>query len=575
MASWCHRHGRFPGAVLAAGTLLLGLAACSSRCSGDDQAGSPALPGDGNGNGNGAPAIVYDPLATAIASIGHVQNLEASVPPMCYTATGGQSNPCWVCHTAPAGKNFLGDWELQLEYSFSEVALTNHWTNLFVDRSAFIASVSDDEILSWVKQDNYTPLRQNLREPSRRDYPGYVPDLDLAAGFDDDGFARDGSDWRAIRYQPFLGSFWPTNGSTDDVFIRLPAAFRHDASGQPSRAIYRLNLALLEAAIAGQTAATTGAADRSVLDRQVEPVDERLIDFDLDGDGQISDRVERIKRLPDYYAGEASSHPLRPGLYPQNVEFLHSVRYLDPDQPSLLGTRMKELRYARKVLELDDWAIVRAYEKEINDKAEGLTPVYRGSPLVGLLNDFGWQLQGFIENEDGWLRLQTEEEHRFCMGCHSAVGVTVDHTFSFARKVPGRDGWRYHDLRGLQDRPQYGQTRPEILTYFDRVGGADEIRANAEMLERFFSDGVVNEAEVRRAAVGGDRDLFWLLAPSRARALAVDKAYLAVVREQSFIRGRDAVLQPAQRVHPTIENGSTDLAATNRVFPEGHLHLVW
>ena len=31
-----------------------------------------------------------------------------------------------------------------------------------------------------------------------------------------------GSDWRTVRYQPFPGAFWPTNGSTGDVFIRLP-----------------------------------------------------------------------------------------------------------------------------------------------------------------------------------------------------------------------------------------------------------------------------------------------------------------------------------------------------------------
>jgi hypothetical protein len=58
---------------------------------------------------------------------------------------------------------------------------------------------------------------------------------------------------------------------------------------------------------------------------------------------------------------------------------------------------------------------------------------------VGLLNDFGWQLQGFIEDAEGRLRLQTQEEHLFCMGCHSNIGVTVDQTFSFPRKVPGKE----------------------------------------------------------------------------------------------------------------------------------------
>lgn len=570
------RPGFVSTAAVAFAAALIATAACSSKRSesGNGDTGNPA-PGNGSPGDvpPGSPAATYDPLATAVASIGRVQNFEAAVPPMCYTATGGQSNPCWVCHAQPAGWNHLGDWELQKEYSFSDVALRNHWRNLFVDRRAFIASVSDDEILAWVRQDNYSPLRQALA--GRDEYPGYVPDLDFEAGFDEAGFARDGSGWRALRYHPFLGSFWPTNGSTDDVFIRLPETFRRDGDNQPSLAIHRLNLAILEAAVAGQMAATYSAADASVLDREVEPVDERLIGFDLDGDGQITANVSRIKRLPATYAGGAADHPVRAGLFPRGVEFLHSVRYLDPDEPTLLATRMKELRYSRKAQEPDGWAILRAYEREADDKDEGRLPVYRGSPMGGLLSDFGWQLQGFIEDEEGRLRLQTEEEHRFCMGCHSAVGVTVDHTFSFARKVPGRDGWRYHDLRGLKDRPQYGHDRPEILTYFERVGGADEIRANDEMLARFFPGGVVDEAAVRRAAVGGDRDLAWLLAPSRERALALNKAYLAIVREQSFTRGRDAVLEPAERVHERIENGSTDLEKTGKVFNDGHLHLVW
>jgi hypothetical protein len=92
---------------------------------------------------SGAATIDYDPVAEARASIGKTRNREAGVPPMCYTKTGGASNPCWVCHARGVGENHLTDWDLQLEYAFSDVALTNHWTNLFADRSVFIASVSD------------------------------------------------------------------------------------------------------------------------------------------------------------------------------------------------------------------------------------------------------------------------------------------------------------------------------------------------------------------------------------------------------------------------------------------------
>src|SRR6185436_19502079 len=97
-------------------------------------------------------------------------------------------------------------------------------------------------------QDNYRLLRAALAE--RVDYDGWRPDVDLDAGFDDDGFARDGSGWRAVRYKPFPGAFFPTNGSAGDVFIRLPEAFRQDESGASSRAAYMANLAIVEAAIA-------------------------------------------------------------------------------------------------------------------------------------------------------------------------------------------------------------------------------------------------------------------------------------------------------------------------------------
>ena len=510
----------------------------------------------------------YDPLAAATASVGKTRNLEAGVPPACYTKTGGDSNPCWVCHTVGVGPNTLADFELQREYSFSEVALENHWTNLFVDRSAAIAAASDEEILDYIRQDNYGPLKEALA--GRRGYPGYAPDLDLAGGFDDAGFARDGSGWRALRYKPFPGSFWPTNGSADDVFIRLPAAFRSDDGGRPSEAIYRINLAILEASIA----ARPGDPDDR-LDREVEPVSEIAAGVDLDRDGTIAPAVTRVRGLPDHYVGGARAVKVRRYLYPEGTELLHSVRYVDPDSPTLLARRMKELRYARKAESLDGWAIQRAYEKEADEKAEGHTPVYRGSPLVGLRNAFGWQLQGFIEDERGRLRLQTEEEHRFCMGCHSSLGVTVDHTFTLARKVPGAAGWRHQDLRGIQDVPQAGHADPEILTYLRRVSGGDEHRGNREMKDRFFAGGALDEAEVRRASRGGDRDIVHLVAPSRARALVLAKAYRDLVRKQRFDQGRDTLERPAENVHRSVRNGATELGAAQKLFHDGRLHLDW
>ncbi|KYF48700.1 hypothetical protein BE08_24560 [Sorangium cellulosum] len=543
--------------------------------------------------GSGCGGDAYDPLATAAARAGRTGNLEASIPPMCYASTAGGANGCWTCHTTGFGPNTLADHDLQREYSFSDAARKNPWTNLLEDLSAVAARTSDAEILEYIREDNYAPLRRALRAlAERRDYPGHVPDLDIEAGLDGEGFAADGSGYRAVRYKPFPGSFWPTNGSAGDVFIRLPAAFREDASGAPSRDVYKLNLALLEAAIASPSplprASEAAPMDASPLPRaseaapmdasagrEVEPVSEVVAGFDLDGDGAISPAVTRIRRLPARYAGGAAGVPVRAWIYPRGTELLHSVRYIDPDRPGLLAARMKELRYARKVDEPDDWAISRAYEREADEKEEGRPPLYAGAPEVGLRNAFGWQIQAFIEDERGRLRLQTVEEHRACMGCHSAVGVTVDHTFSLARKVPGAAGWRHQDLRGMPDVPQAGHADPEVLTYLRRAGGADDYRGNAEMLARFFPGGALDEAEVRRGAPGGDRDLAYLVAPSRERALLLDKAYRALVRAQRFEAGRDVLLGPATGILRAVEGESTGLGEAQRVYLDGRVHLAW
>lgn len=552
------RQAFFLRAAVFAGAVAIALGAALA-CGGGGA--TPRIP-----NGEPPPAS-YDPLAYATLRGYEIENLEAPIPPLCYTKTGGVSNPCWTCHTEPLAPNQLMDADLQEAYAFSEVGLTNRWTNLFVDRRQFVAATSDDAILAWIRRDNYAALRAALA--AREGFPGWVPDVDLAAGFDADGFARDGSGWRALRYTPFLGTFWPTNGSSDDVFVRLPFPFRRDAGGVPSRGIELVNYAILEAAIASDP-----RQEDAAVERHVGPVDEGAAQIDLDRSGNIGGVVDTIRGLPPTYVGGAAGVPVRRREYPEGTAFLHTVRYVDPDAGDLRSARMKEVRYMVKTDDLDPWARNRAYEKELAEKEDGRVPVYRGGADVGMTNAFGWKLQGYIEDREGWLRLQTVEETRFCMGCHSAIGVTVDSTFSFARKAPGLDGWRTQDLRGLRDRPQVGHPDPEALTYLRRVRGADELRANDEMLTRFFPGGVLDETSVRRAAVGGDRDLAWLLTPSRARALALGKAYLAVVGEQSFVLGRDPMLAPAVNVHRIIEgNGETELGKAGLLFADGTLFL--
>jgi hypothetical protein len=542
--------------------LLVGVLACE-RAS-DEQAKpaeqvQPAAPSELPP----AASDIYNPLARARAELGKLDNLEAPVPPQCYTKTESRANPCWMCHTRSSWPNAQNDWDLQGSYEFSDVGKTNYWTNLFEDRRAAISKISDVEIREWIAVDNYTPLREVLSIWPSDDYRGFRPDLDFAAGFDEQGFARDGSEWRAFRYKPFPGAFWPTNGSTDDVLIRLPPRLRHDADGRPSLEVYKANLAILEASFAADPKLADAA-----LRWPIEPIDERAAGLDLDGDGQLEDTVLSLVGLPSHFAGAAADQLVRRGLYPEGTQFLHSVRYLDPAGGP--ATRMKELRYSVRFASLSDLEIQSAYQREAEEKAEGGLPSFGGSPLLGLRNDFGWQLQGFIEDERGRLRVQTEEETYACMGCHSNLGVTADQSFAFPRKLPGAAGWAYQDMRGIPDVPLLGHARGEIATWLARAEAGDEFRSNAEMRERWFANGTLDEA-----ALAGAADIVAIVGPSPERALLLDKAYLVIVREQSFERGRDPVVEPLANVHRTIEIESSGLSEAERVYLDGGLRLAW
>src|SRR3546814_9870310 len=111
----------------------------------------------------------YDPVATATVekARGRIDNVLAHIPPQCYTRTDGRANPCWVCHTGANNKNGADDWELQAQYQFNAMGRTNHWPNLFVDRSKAIAAQNDADTLSYVRHDNYTPLRAGLQRLPR------------------------------------------------------------------------------------------------------------------------------------------------------------------------------------------------------------------------------------------------------------------------------------------------------------------------------------------------------------------------------------------------------------------------
>ncbi len=499
----------------------------------------------------------WDPLAYARSHL-RVQNLEATVPAQCYTRTEGRSNPCYTCHTVGVPPNYLNDSDLQREYAFSPEAKQNYWTNHFSPPSP--VSIAEPELLESLRIDNYSPLRRQLK--GRTDYLGYVPDLDFEAGFDEFGFANDGSGWRAIKFRPFPGTFWPSAGSTNDVAIRLPLAFR-TLGGEIDRAVYRANLSILEAAI-GADPRVKVTED---LVRRIEPIDERPIGVDLDQSGTLEPGTTRLRGLPSHYLGDAKEIRVNRYLYPRGTEFLHTVRYLDPDDPSFRARRVKEVRYAKKVEFLDHWALQYATEEIVEEKERGRLPSYRGGAESGLLSDFGWRLQGFIEDPKGRLRLASEEEQLYCLGCHGGLGVTVDSTFSFARKIPGVAGWQLQTLNGQLDRPPLGASRGELSLYYDRVGGGDEFRVNHELKSR-----LAGAAADPKAAPA---DLPTLLFPSRERALALNRAYLGVVREQAYTRGRVPMLAPNPNIFHAIVSEATDLEAAGRIYLDGSLFVDW
>lgn len=508
----------------------------------------------------GPPVVALAPAvaSTAAAKTG---NPEAPIPPQCYTRTAGVANPCWTCHTTRNGNNLKGDWTLQEVYAFSEAGLENHWKTLFEDPRPGIAGISDAAMQDYLRQDNLGPWLASQ--------PPGAPRLDWSKGFDAEGFLRDGSGWRALRYQPFPGTFWPTNGASDDIYIRLPAPFRSTADGKPSKAIYQANLAVLEAAMS--VADTISDAN---LKRRIESVDERLIAHNLDGDGALG-MASRIVTLPPRYFGAAAAEPVLRWVYPAGTEFVHTVRYLDPDAPGWLSPRVKEFRYSIKFSSPNSQGRAAAYKESEEEKRIGRLPWFAAGQHGGLRNALGWEYRGWIEDSDGRLRPQDYEETLSCMGCHGGIGITVDSSFGFPRKQPGAAGWAVQSLDGLKDVPQAGHAEPEVLTYFKRVGGGDEFRGNAEILKRFFPKGRLDEASVRRAAVGGDADLRHLLLPSAERAMALNKAYWLLVRDQRFKQGRMPVLAPARNVLQQVENGDTGLRAKNRIYSDGRLWLDW
>jgi len=496
----------------------------------------------------------------ALAYIEHneVYNPESVIPPQCYTKTDGVNNPCYACHQSydsiEKRPNQMGDGTLQGNYEFSDVGLTKSWKNLFIDRTSLIAGIDDATIKKYVKEDNYTA---SLEKDVMPDYMRIENLSSADNAFDKDGFAKDGSGWVSYNYKPFPSTFWPTNGSTGDAMIRLPDDFQ-TLNGEYNKAIYTLNLSLVEMALKELDTLT------------VAPVNELVLNIDVNQDGKLTKSVTKIARS-SHYVGDARAVPLAHMLYPEGTEFLHTVRYIGVDEDGTIynAPRMKEVRYMKKHMFRSRESLASAYYAEAKDKHFEKLPQTRYLGEKGIDNGFGWTINGFIENEQGELRAQHDQELAFCNGCHKTVGSTFDQTFSFARKVPGQAGWGYINLKEIEDVPNINEEKGEFLTYMERVGGGDEFRQNGEMLAKWFDEkGMVKVEEVQRA-----KSVYDIITPSPERAYALNKAYLTIVKEQSYLFGRDATLTEATNVLSTIDAEQPPLKPEHRF--EWDMRLNW
>jgi len=545
-------------------------------------------------------ALASKPATRAVVAPGVLRappprliNRIAYIPPACFTMTRGDAgtkahNPCYVCHTRSQPPNFIDDDELQRTLTLPALAGDNPWTNLFDPLVTHAPRVPDPELLAYVRQSNYVADGKRLlladalaAVPPAWDlngngtWDGYKPDVGF--DFDDRGFDHLGgraTGWRAFAYYPFPGTFFPTNGSADDVLIRLDTALQQDRQGTFDRTTYEVNLAIVEALV-------------TRADVAIDPVDEAALGVDLDLDGQLG-RTARVvfdegasgaSRM--HYVGRAREDerkgllPIAPGLFPVGTEFFHTVRYLDVDAAGavVMAPRMKEVRYAKKL----HWASYEAARASARREAREQSEASSGTHEVPWQAErgvytHGWVYQGFIEAADGSLRPQSYEETASCEGCHGGIGATSDSVFSFARKLgassPARGWfhWSQHDLKGIPE-PKQTDGRYEYSTYLGEAGGGDELRENQEVLDRFFDD----HRELRPGALSRlHDDISYLLLPSGERALALDRAYLAVVRTQAFDKGRDAVLAPARNVFAHVPLGQS----TGILQPINHERLV-
>lgn len=519
-----------------------------------------------------------------------INEASAYISPQCYTKTQDEnlvvSNPCYSCHINSIEPNYIDDFDLQESYAFSENSYKNPFTNTFKDRTTLVDAINDDEILNYINEDNYKDEEGNIILASKLKYDlpkewdytasgekdgvwsGYVPDCYF--NFDEEGFDLDNdgefTGWRVFAYSPFLGTFWPTNGSTDDVIIRLPKILMLDSDKSFSKEVYKINLAIVESMIKREDIKLGFEVDESKYGVDLNHNDILDTTSTIVYNWKVPDTTTNYPKITyfNFYVGygktllEQNELNIAPGLYPKDTEFIHSVRYIgikDDKSGIKLANRMKELRYAKKTdwntyAQLSNAALAEIKEKDnFPDRLRTIT----GNIEDGLSTGLGWVYQGFIEDKNGNLRPQNFEETLSCIGCHSGIGAISDSTFAFPRKFDDANSW-YHwskkDLKGVKDRV-LSNGKGEYQFYLEQNKAGDEFRANDEVKEKFFDEnGNLIQSEVSKIA----DDITYLIYPSINRAINLNKAYKVIVDEQSFIYGKDAHVKPLdETVYKEVE----------------------
>ncbi|SNZ06378.1 hypothetical protein SAMN06265182_0656 [Persephonella hydrogeniphila] len=569
------------------------------------------------------------------------KNPTAYIPLECYTDTGklktGEAfaNPCYVCHNGGnTPVDNAGDWQNQIDW-LRFPSNDNPWLNAVAPEKTFekllnngkrwtefdvvSKTVKDNKsgkttsIDDWIRQNNWekaylsgsyiggsSPLglgKYRLDVPPLYRWNG--TDFVRTGFVDSEGFIYTSETlhtnstntwWRVYDWKHFPG-FFPTNGRLDSAMIRLPEKFRKE-NGSYSKEVYKINLSILECAVKQIT-----------QNCDVEPLDTAILDRYRIQYQTLSDGV-RFVVVPDKYIGDASDVDVwqigkgftKIGLYPVGTELGHPVYYIDPDwntRASLGGKtgHLKEFRYMKK-LNMQNLSSSEGEEEE--------SVAYKAYDNGLMPNDPDtWLMGGWIEDSDGNLRPQTEEEMAFCMACHGAISGTVDNTFSFWRKLPKSAGWKDTDygfsrdvydlkywaekINDIEDTDAsfylgniYGKYRPEdygeYQFYFTLSNGIDHFRSNREGVCRILGyeiydvstdsckDSNNNSLDFSVASdyikitsninILTDSTLIGylnsdgsikqsLFLPSRERAYVLNGRYIQVVLSQQFVYGRD------------------------------------